>query len=237
MPSSVDLRLAWCSYEAARFACSAFHYSRTLPTGKLVKVGAWEQQRFVGAAIFSRGNTPNIGSPFGLRQSQVCELTRVALGPHETSTSRIVAIALKLLKGHAPGLNAVVSYADPEHGHDGRGIYAAGNWIYLGVTASECLIRIRGQLRHPRSVGSLFGTRSVPWLRQHVDAHAERVVQSPKHKFIYPLDAETRTRLAPLAKPYPTRPKEQAPARSPAGLDGATPIRPLSNHDEEAAHG
>jgi hypothetical protein len=231
-----ELRVGFCSYEAAMFSVRAFHYSRTMPAGKMVRLGAWEGRRFVGvAAIFSRGNTPHIAKPFNLRQSQVCELTRVALGPHDTATSRIVAIALRLLKRQSPGLKAVISYADPMRGHDGRGVYAAGNWLYLGLTASECLINVRGELRHPRSVGSRFGTRSIPWLRQHVDPTAERIMQLPKHKFVYALDQETRARLAPLARPYPVRPKEQDSARSHAELGSATLTRPLSLADAEAA--
>lgn len=178
---------------------------------------------------------PTSGRRFGLRQTQICELTRVALGPHATPTSRIVAIALTLLRRRSPGLKAVVSYADPERGHDGRGIYVAGNWLYLGVTASECVIRIRGRHRHPRSVASLYGTRSLQWLRQHVDATAERIVLSPKHKYLFPFDRELLMQLLPLVQPYPKRPKEQAPARSPAGLEGATPIRPLHHEYREAA--
>lgn len=201
----------------------------------MFRLGAWEQGDFIGTVIFSRGNTPHIGTPFGLRQTQVCELTRVALGPHASATSRIVAIALKVLRRQSPGLKAVVSYADPERGHDGRGIYVAGNWLYVGVTGSECVIRIRGRLRHPRSVGSLYGTRSVRWLREHVDASAERIVLSPKHKYVFAFDPELRTQLLSLVQPYPKRPKEQAPARSPAGLEGASPIRPLHHNDAGAA--
>src|SRR5687767_9189250 len=98
MPSLADLRADWCSHSAALFACRCWHYSRSLPAGKLVKVGYWVCGAFVGAIIFSRGNTPHIGGPFGLTQDQVVELTRVALGAHDTPTSRFVAVALSFLR-------------------------------------------------------------------------------------------------------------------------------------------
>ena len=176
---------------------------------------------------------PNIGSPYGLAQSAVCELTRVALAPHRSATSRIVAIALRLLRRQSPGLRLIVSFADPRQGHHG-GIYQAGGWLYVGLTGRECLIRLGGRLIHPRSVSSRWGCRQIAWLRQNVDATAERIVTEPKFKYLFPFDADLRAQLAPLAKPSPTRAKEQEPARSPAGLDGATPIRPLHFMEGEA---
>jgi hypothetical protein len=229
-----DLHLAFCGYEAALFACKAFHYSRSLPASRRVCIGVWEDGRFIGAIVFSRGAARHIGKPFGLRQSEVCELTRVALRDHVTPTSRIMAIALRLLTRQSPGLKLVISYSDPQHGHDGRGVYAAGNWLYLGLTHPEALLKVHGQCRHPRSIGSKFGCRDIEWLRTHVDPHAERIVTAPKHKYAFPFDADIRAHLLPLVRPYPTRPKVAGPCAIPAGLGGATPTRPL--HCDEAAH-
>jgi hypothetical protein len=228
------LHLAWCSHDAASFAVRAWHYSRSIPTGKLVRVGVWEDGRFIGAVLFSRGNSPHIGSPYALQQIEVCELTRVALGPHQAATSRIVAIALRLLRRQSPGLRLIVSFADPRHGHHG-GIYQAAGWLYVGLTGRECVIRLHGRLIHPRSVSSRWGCRRIAWLRQNVDATVDRVVTAPKHKYLFPFDSDLRAQLVSLVRPYPKRPKEQAPALSLAGLDGAIPIRPL-HHDEKAAH-
>ncbi len=156
----MSLRLNFCSREAASFAVKAWHYSRTMPVGRLVCVGAWEAGAFVGAVVFGRGASSEIASPFGLQQSDVCELCRVALGPHQTPTSRIVSIAVRLLRQQSPGLRLIVSYADPEHGHHG-GIYAAMNWLFIGTTNSESLIRLNGCLLHPRTVASRYRTRSI----------------------------------------------------------------------------
>jgi hypothetical protein len=234
MPSSVDLRLGWCSHDAASFAVRAWHYSRSLPTGKAAKVGAWENGRFIGTVVFSRGNSPNIGRPYGLDQSEVCELTRIALGPHQSATSRIVAIALRLLRRQSPGLRLVVSFADPRQGHYG-GVYQAGGWLYVGLTGRECVIRLHGRLVHPRSVSSRWGCRDIAWLRQYVDATAERIIVPPKHKYLYTFEANLRAHFLPLVRPYPTRPKTAGSCTIPAGLEGAMPIRPLFHHDE-AAH-
>ena len=36
-----DLHLNWASHQAALYACQKWHYSKSLPTGKLVKIGVW----------------------------------------------------------------------------------------------------------------------------------------------------------------------------------------------------
>jgi hypothetical protein len=204
MNSIADLRLDWCSFEAVSFACRWWHYSGSVPAAKRVQIGVWEDQRFIGCVVFSRGATPNISRPFGLTQRDVCELTRVALGPHETPTSRIVAIALKMLRRQSPGVRLVVSYADPLHHHHG-GIYQALNFLYIGLTHREACLRVAGRVLHARTVSSRYGSRSVAWLREHVDPHADRIVCPAKHKYLFPLDPALRTQIVPQVQPYPRR--------------------------------
>lgn len=228
----MNLRLDFCSRDAAAFAVKAWHYSRSMPSGRLVCLGVWEGGLFCGAVVFGRGASNAIGSPFGLEQSEVVELCRVALGPHQAPTSKVVALAVRLLRRQSPGLRLVVSYADPEHDHVGT-LYQACGWLYLGTTARESLIRLNGRLVHPRTITSRYRTRAIDWLRQHVAADAGHVRTLPKFRYCLPLDADMHEQLQARVQPYPKRSKEQAPA-NPAGLDGATPIRPL--HLQEAAY-
>jgi hypothetical protein len=226
--SRPELRLDWCSHEAAKYAVEKWHYSRRMPKNKLVKVGVWEAGRFVGAVVFGHGATPEIGRPFGLGIMQVSELVRVALGRHAAPTSKIVAIALRMLRRVAPGLRLVVSFADWSQGHVG-GIYQAGGWVYLGASEYHAY-RVNGTVVHPKTLHDRYGRggQSVPWLRANVDAGAERIANGLKHKYVYPLDDAMRAQIAPLAHPYPKRAKHpsDAPAVQ-AGEDGAAPIRTL----------
>jgi hypothetical protein len=201
---AAGLFVAACRREAALFAVKAWHYSRTLPAGRMFSVGAWEDGEFIGAVVFSRGATGNIGSPFGLRQDQICELARVALRPHACHTSQVVAQALRRLRAHNPGLRLLVSYADPEHGHVGV-LYQAMGWLFAGPTAAESMVRLHGRVRHGRSVVSLYGTRSIAALRATVDAAAEAVTTLPKYRYLCPLDEAMRRQLAPRVLPYPKR--------------------------------
>src|SRR3990167_6802947 len=107
--NKADLKLDWCSYEAAKYAVEHWHYSRSLPTPPLIKIGVWENHAFIGCVLFSRGANNNMGKAVSLTAVQVSELTRIALARHVTAVSRIVKIALILLHYRCPGLRLVVS--------------------------------------------------------------------------------------------------------------------------------
>lgn len=204
--SDVDLRVDWCSYEAAKYAVTHWHYSRSLPTPPHNRVGVWENNQFIGCVIFGRGSNNNGHKPYKLDMTEFCELTRIALSRHETPVSRIVKLAIAFLKQKSPGIRLIVSYADPNVGHYG-GIYQAGNWVYTGKTSDDFeAIDKSGRKWHSRQVSRTgvkrqYGTlRSVPKLDD-----CEIVKLSGKHRYLYPLDRAMRKQIAPLAKPYPKR--------------------------------
>lgn len=219
--TKVDLKIDWATHAAAKYACENWHYSRSIPSAS-VKVGAWEDGRFIGVVIFGRGAASEIGSPYGLPQDQICELVRIAMRDHQTATSRIMAISLRFLQRSNPGLRMVVSFADSAQGHHG-GIYQAGGWIYEG-TKEYHSYRVNGKLVHPKTLHSKYGRggQSIDWLRKNVDQYAERVQGMGKHKYIMPLDEEMRQRILPLSKPYPKRVKQAITGDQPAERQGST---------------
>jgi hypothetical protein len=211
-----DLVLGWATPEAVRFACTHFHYSRAVPTPPHVAFGVWEREHFRGVVVFSRGASAAIGSPFGLTQREICELSRVALAEHDAPVSRIVAIALRLLRAHSPGVRLVVSYADPQAGHVGA-VYQAMNWAYLGQTSATRAYRDpTGRVWHPRMV-SATGWRKIYGVPRQVvrPDECEPIVQPGKHKYAYPLDPAMRASLD--VRPYPKRAADPTgEARQPA---------------------
>ena len=225
------LYLDYCSHEAARHAVMRWHYSRAMPSSKLVRIGTWEDEKFCGAVIFGIGANRHLARPFSLADTEVCELVRVALAPGRAyPTSQVVAIALKLLKRQSPGLRLVVSYADLGEGHLGI-VYQAGGWLYLG-TSEQSYLRIHGRIVHPRTVHDRYGRggQSVPWLRENVDPKAERVEMAPKLRYVMPLDKAMRRQLAPKALPYPKNAAEVTRGDT-SGVQpeeaGSSPSRPL----------
>lgn len=204
--AKVELRVDWATHTSAKFACETWHYSGCVPAGKLVKVGAWEDGKFIGAVLFGRGATPNLCKPYGLAQDECVELVRIALTTHSTPVSRIAALALKFLKRANPKLRLVVSFADSTQGHHG-GIYQAGNWVYSGQGAASRFWIVRGKITHPRTVIERGGSNSLAGAR-NMDPAASATIVPGKHRYLMPLDAEMRERILPLSKPYPKRAKQ-----------------------------
>ena len=225
-----DLRLDFCSHEAAKHAVLRWHYSRKMPAAKLVRIGVWEAGRFGGVILYGSGANRHLASPFGLRPTQACELVRVALAPgRQHPTSRCLAVSLKMLRRQSPGLRLIVSYADTKEGHLGT-LYQASNWVYLGA-GMQPYLRVRGKIEHPRSLYDRFGPggQQIGWLRERVDPHAERVEMPAKHKYAYPFTKSLRRSLREIAQPYPKRVGSSggaAPGLQP-GEGGSTPTPTL----------
>jgi hypothetical protein len=224
--NKADLKLDWCSHEAAKYAVEKWHYSHRMPKGKLAKVGVWEFGTFIGAVVFGVGANPSIARPFGLNSTSVCELVRVALNGHSSSVSRIVSIAIRMIGKSFPGTRLIVSYADESQGHIGT-IYQAGGWVFCG-SSSDTYIRMHGKVEHRRVLSHRYGTNSLEKLRG-IDPRCDRIESGLKHKYLMPLDAEMKARIEPLRKPYPKR-ERSADSGTPgnqSGRGGAIPTRSL----------
>lgn len=192
----VELKVAFCSYEAAKYACQNYHYSKTIPASKLVKIGVWENEEFIGAVIFGLGANNNLGKPYGLPSLECCELVRVALKEHQSPVTQIVSRSINLLKNHCVGLKLIISYADTAQNHLGV-IYQAGNWIYVGRMKQPTEYILKGKRMHGRTLSSMGGVKKYP--------EARAVKGSSKHKYLYPLDKKTRKQISRLSLPYPKK--------------------------------
>jgi hypothetical protein len=91
------------------------------------------QGEIVGAITFGPLASREAEGSLGAGAS-VMELTRLWLadccGPN--SESRVVRIAIRLLRKARPDLTMVVAYSDPSVGHDGT-IYRAAGFEYVGL--------------------------------------------------------------------------------------------------------
>lgn len=235
MNSRSILKLDWCSYQAAKYAVEHWHYSKIMTWGKTARIGVWENSIFVGAIIFSRGACFNLGVPYNLTQDKICELVRIALNKHQTPVSRILSIALKILRKEFPSMKLVVSYADSSQGHHG-GIYQANGWIYVGCKGYPHF-RINGKIRHSRQINeNLKGYHNkIEWLRKNVDPNAEIVRTGAKYKYLMPLDSDTKKTIQHMRKPYPKRAEsiDSDATANQAEEGGASPTSALQLSDGE----
>lgn len=148
-----------------------------MPAGKTVKIGVWENSKFIGVVIFALGANAAIQKMYG----KTCELARVALAKHITPVTKIISIAIKMLKKKCPDLDTIISYADKDQGHEGI-IYKAGNWENEGITKAKW-IELRGIKTHPRSINAKYGTHSIAWLKKHIDPNAKYIETAGKIRF------------------------------------------------------
>jgi hypothetical protein len=214
------LKIDWATHEAAKYACVNWHYSGCLPIGKLVKVGAWENGKFIGVVLFGRGANKSLGEPYGCDQTESCELVRIALTSHITPVSKIMSLALKWLKKTNEKIKLVVSFADTEVGHHG-GIYQATNWIYDGLTNAADEYLYKGKRWHGRAFRKSHGSHL-----NYMNKGLQIVKGAQKHRYLMPLDADIKERILPLSKPYPKRVKDQD-SEHPSELGGETPTHTL----------
>ena len=194
-----ELLVHWCDAKAARFACERWHYSQSMPVGRLATVGAWEHDRFIGAVVFGRGANFHLGDAFGLLIGEYAELARIALRGHEHPVSQIAMRAVRLLHRQAPDLRLLLSFADPRQRHHG-GIYQAMSWTYLGQSApSRHFVMPDGSVVHQRAAtaGNFGGARVAAPV-----GGVLRMVEG-KHKYALGLDHRMKRTLAAMAKPYP----------------------------------
>lgn len=197
MSSKPDLRLDFCSHEAAKYAVEKWHYSRRMPSTytKPVTIGVWENSKFIGTVIYSMSSAKDLGKQYGFSQFERCELIRVALRTgHISEVSRVIAISIKLLKRQSPGITVIFSFADTAQNHHG-GIYQAGGWKYLGKSAATSEYMINGRKWHGRAVAASFGKTSG----------FTKVPGSSKHRYAFPLNSTASEKIRSFELPYPAR--------------------------------
>ena len=230
MPKKTKLMISPCDYEAAKYAILNWHYSKVMPCGKLVKYGVWENDKFIGAIVFSRGACPRLGFTYNLKQNEICELVRVALRKHKTPVSQIVSITLKTLR-KTQSLRLVVSYADIDIGHSGI-IYQAMNWIYTGITNKGGLqgYMIEGKYQHNRTISGQRAKFKKTAAELFEGKNISNVYTKGKHKYLYPFDKLMRKQIEPLRKPYPKRPVSEKVSRTAnqPGIGGSIPTTGLN---------
>ena len=200
------MRLTLAKYEAVKYACLHFHYAKAIPMA-LCSFNVYNDAgEWCGCIVYSPGANKHLGTKFGCRQGQVCELVRMALNGKQESTSKALALSLKLLKKFNPLLQIVVSYADCDQDHIGT-IYQATNWIYEGKVEQNGgtpKFKVFGRVTHGRTIGRRKGWRqNIDWIRRYKDPSAELVYTKGKHKYLFPLTNKMKSLCKALAQPYP----------------------------------
>jgi len=190
---------------AAKELLERHHYLHSLPGGTKLCFGVFNGQRLLGAMTFGSGPALAYSMVEGAKPEDCLTLTRLWLSDElpPNSESRVIGFAIRSLRKYT-SLKFLVSYADPAQGHMGT-IYQATGWLYTGLSSAMPLYDLGdGIARHSRSVSHAFGSHSIKYFADH-GVNVKLVAQSQKHRYIYFLDSEWRSKLKVPVLTYPKR--------------------------------
>jgi hypothetical protein len=213
------MKLEKASSKAIKYACLNFHYAKAVPTYS-IGYSVFENNIWCGVVLFGGGASVNMPAKFNLRNGQYLELNRMALNGKQSSTSKVLSIAIKLIKKECPTVRMLFSYADKGQEHKGI-IYQATNWYYIeNIQSSGTEYLLNGIWKHDRgryNWGVDF--KKLPKRKK-----------AGKHKYIYPLDKSLIPLCRSLSKPYPKQAVEVHKLNISNSIEkegGANPTQPL----------
>lgn len=156
--------------------------------------------------IFSRGASSSLSKPYNLKQTECCELTRIALTKHNAFVSKILSIAIKFLKKKCPGIKLIISFADPDQNHHG-GVYQATNWVYCGQSSKSFeYIDKKGRKFHSRQVSEKgYNIQMGNIIKTPKPSECKKIQKPGKYRYLFALDKDIKIQIEKLRKPYPKR--------------------------------
>ena len=199
-----DLLVRPINAVTARTLCQKHHYLRSYPGGSILNFGIFAGDMLLGVAVLGAGPANGYRLFSGASREEVLCLTRFWLDDRlgRNSESRTLAVIIRSLRRNLPAIKAILAYSDPAARHTGV-IYQAAGFVFLGESSATPLYRLPdGKAHHSRSLGQVFGSHSVVYLRRQGLA-VEVIHQIPKLTYAYLLDKAWSTRLTRPVKPYP----------------------------------
>jgi hypothetical protein len=137
-----DLRVQPIASTAARRLTVQWHYSRKFVRNSQLHLGVFLGGRCEGVMSFgpSLDKRKLVGLVEGTPWNGFLELNRLAFSDAlpRNSESRALAVAMRLLRRHAPHVQWVVSFADATQSGDGT-IYRASGFVLTGIRRNTSL--------------------------------------------------------------------------------------------------
>lgn len=160
------------------------------------------QQEFIadditlGTIVFGPTAGANVAKSISplLNHENLWELKRLWLEDDlpKNSESRVIAQSIDYIKKHHSEIKCLVSYADPDAGHNGT-IYQATNFIYQNIerpkNSSGYLFSFNEGKSwvHPRTMFNKYGTFSVEQLVEVMPKPFWVKELAVKHRYVYPI--------------------------------------------------
>ena len=215
MATAKDIRLAPITSAQATALIKRVHYSGKVVQNSQLHIGVFLRGRLEGAMSFGppmakRNSLPLVeGTPW----NGMLELNRMAFTDAlpRNSESRAIAVAMRLLRKHAPHVQWVLSFADATQCGDGT-IYRASGFLLTGINSNKTIYRMPDgarytdiTLRTPArfAIARKYGIEvdGGASLRPFIAAGA-RVLEGFQLRYIYPLHDDVVGRLTVPVLPY-----------------------------------
>lgn len=169
------------------------HYSKSI-NGLMVShaFGLFFKGELVGAMIYGKLAMANAWKKYGSSAESVIELRRLCLidDTPKNTESWFIGQSLRWIKRNT-GINIIVSYADPNYGHNGT-IYKASNFKHVGMTAPGRVIIHNGKKYHDKAIRTKYKGDLKPFAKRLKEAlyagDAFYVKQKPKHIYTYTIN-------------------------------------------------
>jgi hypothetical protein len=218
MGKAKDIILRPVTAQEANALVKRVHYSGKVVQNSQLHIGVFYQGKLEGAMQFgpSLDKRKIQGLVSGTLWHEFTELNRMAFSDvlPRNSESRALAVAMRLLKKHAPQVKWVVTFADGTQCGDGT-IYRAAGFVLTGVKENNQIIEFPDGYRETRAelTGTSWATiRKVAQmynaditggasLKPFLDVGA-RAMRGFMLRYIYFIDPAYRQRLTVPELPY-----------------------------------
>lgn len=150
--------------------------------------------KLIGAMIYGGMAMANVWKKYGEKKEDSIELRRLCCiddTPKNTESYFIGQTMKWLIKNTK--IKTVVSYADPEYGHEGI-IYQATNFDMIGKTSVGRVIMFNGRSYHDKTIRTKYKGELKPFAKKIKNAldEGEAYYKKTKGKYIYVYDLDGR---------------------------------------------
>ena len=157
------------------------HYSHAFPSAEIC-LGFYVDGKLNTVIVYGKSATSKMADSLPGKYLELVRLFSFDWAG-KNMESYCIGKSIKYIKKYHKDVKILVSFADPEQGHDGI-IYQATNWLYCGKSQPDEWYIVDGEKIHPRSMVAKYGTRGETKLKQ-LGVNFKRKKLHGKHRYIY----------------------------------------------------
>lgn len=183
-----EFKVELCHRSEIKEFIEKWHYSKSI--NGLISDYCFKlthKDEIIGAMIYGRLAMANAWKKYGDKIEDVTELRRLCCidDTPKNTESYFIGATLRWLKKNTE-IKTVVSYADPEYGHEGI-IYKASNFKMIGLTSKGRVIYHNDKKYHDKAIRTKYKGELKPFAKRLIEAleKGEAYYKDTKGKYIY----------------------------------------------------